>query len=177
MKPKHLSEKRPIFDNEFLSVYSVVADFGPFQKEYFVTDRRGGRVGTIVLDGDKVLLVRQYRFLINGDSWELPGGGLQPGESAEDAARRECEEEASVVCKDMRRLFEYEQGVDVTQSTAVIFECRDFEVGEDLNTNEETDDRAWVPFDQCIQMILDGKIKDSMTMMALLMHYRLASST
>ena len=175
MKPKHLSEKRPIFENDFLSVYSVIADFGSFKKEYFVTDRRGGRVGTIVLDGNNVLLVRQYRFLINGASWELPGGGLHPGESAEDAAKRECEEEASVVCKNMSHLFEYEQGVDVTQSRAVIFECKDFEVGTDLHPNEETDDRAWVPYDQCVQMILDGEIKDSMTIMALLMHHRLAS--
>jgi ADP-ribose pyrophosphatase len=46
-----------------------------------------------VEDDGRVVLITQYRPALDRDLWELPAGGLEPGESAEDAARRECEEE------------------------------------------------------------------------------------
>jgi len=173
MKPISMSPEREIFKNDWLRVYAVKADFGPFSKEYFVTERKGGRVGIIVVRDEQVLLVRQFRFLINDMSWELPGGGRREGETPEEAAVRECREEAGVHCHSIRKVLEYQQGIDVTQSTAVIFECLDFSVAEDLHRNQETDDRAWVPIERCVEMMLDGRIKDSMTMLALLMYQRL----
>lgn len=48
-------------------------------------------------DDEHVILIRQYRPAIRRDLWELPAGSLNEGESAEDAARRECEEEIALV--------------------------------------------------------------------------------
>lgn len=41
----------------------------------------------------RVVIIRQYRAPIDRMTWEFPAGRLNPGESAEEAARRECEEE------------------------------------------------------------------------------------
>src|ERR1700712_4804936 len=46
-----------------------------------------------MVDEDHVVLVRQFRHSIGRELWELPAGSLDPGESAESAAARECEEE------------------------------------------------------------------------------------
>lgn len=40
-----------------------------------------------------VVLIRQYRHAVRQWLWELPAGSVDPGESAEEAARRECHEE------------------------------------------------------------------------------------
>ncbi|PWT79443.1 MAG: ADP-ribose pyrophosphatase [Blastocatellia bacterium] len=48
-------------------------------------------------DSEHVMLVRQYRHSIRRKTWELPAGSLDPGESAESAAIRECEEEIRLV--------------------------------------------------------------------------------
>jgi ADP-ribose pyrophosphatase len=48
-------------------------------------------------DDDHVILIRQYRHSIRRPIWELPAGSLEPGEAAEAAARRECEEEIALV--------------------------------------------------------------------------------
>jgi ADP-ribose pyrophosphatase len=48
-------------------------------------------------DTDHVILVRQYRHSIRRETWELPAGSLNAGESAESAAVRECEEEIRFV--------------------------------------------------------------------------------
>jgi ADP-ribose pyrophosphatase len=44
-------------------------------------------------DAGHVILVRQYRHSVRRELWELPAGSVDPGETAESAARRECEEE------------------------------------------------------------------------------------
>ena len=45
---------------------------------------------------DRIILVRQYRYAIDRWIWELPAGSLDPGEDADTAARRECEEEVGL---------------------------------------------------------------------------------
>lgn len=44
-------------------------------------------------DPERVILVRQYRYAVDGWIWELPAGNVEPGEDPEAAARRECAEE------------------------------------------------------------------------------------
>ena len=53
---------------------------------------------------DRVILIRQYRYAIDRMVWELPAGTLDPGETAEQAARRECHEEMGKVPRRLERL-------------------------------------------------------------------------
>jgi ADP-ribose pyrophosphatase len=55
---------------------------------------------------DSVLLVRQYRHPAGGELWELPAGSIDPGEDAESAAKRECQEELGVIAGAAKRLGE-----------------------------------------------------------------------
>ena len=54
---------------------------------------------TVIVRGDRVLLVHHTYGELN---WEIPGGGADPGESAEEAARREALEETGVTLAGMR---------------------------------------------------------------------------
>jgi 8-oxo-dGTP pyrophosphatase MutT (NUDIX family) len=51
-----------------------------------------------------VMLVRQYRHAVNRWLWELPAGSVDPGETPEQAARRECHEEIGLVPDTLIRL-------------------------------------------------------------------------
>lgn len=67
--------------------------------------RHAPSVVLIPIDGDgRVIIVRQYRAPLDREIWEFPAGRLDEGESAEDAARRECEEEIGVVPHRVERL-------------------------------------------------------------------------
>jgi ADP-ribose pyrophosphatase len=48
----------------------------------------------IPVDSDgRIILVKQYRYAVNRWLWELPAGSVDPGETPEAAATRECAEE------------------------------------------------------------------------------------
>jgi ADP-ribose pyrophosphatase len=52
----------------------------------------------------RVTLVKQYRYAVNAELWELPAGSVDDGETPEQAARRECHEEIGLVPSTVIRL-------------------------------------------------------------------------
>lgn len=55
-------------------------------------------------DDGCVVIVKQYRAPLDRELWEFPAGRLNDGETAEAAARRECEEEIGYVPRRLERL-------------------------------------------------------------------------
>jgi ADP-ribose pyrophosphatase len=55
-------------------------------------------------DDGHVVLIRQFRHSIGRELWELPAGRVEPGESAESAAARECEEEIALAPGRLERI-------------------------------------------------------------------------
>jgi 8-oxo-dGTP pyrophosphatase MutT (NUDIX family) len=59
----------------------------------------------IPLESDgRVVIIRQYRAPIDRVTWEFPAGRVDPGETTEDAAKRECEEEIGRVPHRIERI-------------------------------------------------------------------------
>lgn len=168
MKPIAVSEKNIIFQNQHLRLYSVAVDFGAFSKRYYVTDY-GRRVGVLLLRNGSVLLVRQYRFLIGRLSWEIPGGRVEEGEPLEDAALRECLEEAGIRTLSLKPLFTYQPGTDVLSNETHLFYSTEFEeVGS--RDAQEISRCVWVPFSDCLKMIWSKEIVDVLTVTAVVLY-------
>src|SRR5438105_1202335 len=64
--------------------------------------------GSVVLlaqpSPNRIVLVRQYRYVIGKWIWELPAGSREPNEGPAACARRECEEEIGLTPGKVRRL-------------------------------------------------------------------------
>jgi ADP-ribose pyrophosphatase len=62
-------------------------------------------VAIVALDeADNVLLVKQFRKPVEKDLLEIPAGGIDPGESPEDAVRREMREETGFLPQKVEKL-------------------------------------------------------------------------
>ena len=61
-----------------------------------------GRARAIVIQDDAVLLIERCRG--GRTYWVFPGGGIEPGETAADAARREVAEETGLLVEIQRRV-------------------------------------------------------------------------
>jgi ADP-ribose pyrophosphatase len=67
-------------------------------RKRYVVATSGPAVGVLpLLEDGSVMLVRQYRPAVEAAVSEIPAGGVDDGESAEAAARRELEEETGLV--------------------------------------------------------------------------------
>jgi ADP-ribose pyrophosphatase len=64
----------------------------------------GGAVAVPYFPDGSVLLVRQFRYPLQGYTLELPAGKLDPGEDPEAAAKRELEEETGWVAGSLEKL-------------------------------------------------------------------------
>ena len=74
------------------------------ETELAVVRHRPSVVLIPVNDDGQIVMIRQYRHALGRDIWELPAGNVDPGESAEAAAARECEEEIGRVPARVERL-------------------------------------------------------------------------
>lgn len=93
-----------------------------------------------LLRGDEVLLIRHtYR-----EGWYLPGGGVDKGESLEEAARREAEEEVGADVGELNLLGVYSNFAEHKSDHVAIFYTRDFTLDE-FEANNEIADRRWFP--------------------------------
>ncbi|WP_350269374.1 GNAT family N-acetyltransferase [Brevibacterium sp. CBA3109] len=67
------------------------------QTHYEVDESIPFAAATLLVSGDHVLVIRQYRYPIDRWIFDLPAGGAEDGEEPMDTARRELEEEAAIV--------------------------------------------------------------------------------
>jgi ADP-ribose pyrophosphatase len=70
-----------------------------------------------------VILIRQYRYVIDRWIWELPAGSLEEGESPLRAARRECVEEIGLRPAVVERLGEYVPTPGFCDERMVFYRC------------------------------------------------------
>jgi 8-oxo-dGTP diphosphatase len=103
-----------------------------------VSDRIDAAGGLVVRDG-RVLLVHRPRY----DDWTFPKGKLDAGESFEDAAVREVEEETGIRCSLGRELPSTRYAVG-DRPKLVRYWLMTPESEIPFEPNDETDDVRWV---------------------------------
>ncbi len=119
----------------------------------------------IIQDGDKILSC-QRSYGAFKDGWEFPGGKLEPGETAEQAAVREIREELGVAICDLEHLCCVEYDYDTFHLSMECFLCRIAQgtIEERVHENMAWLDRAhlrdvaWLPADIAVVEELEKRM-------------------
>ncbi len=133
----------------------------------------GITVGVLPLvDADRVLLVRQFRHLQRGLSWELPGGGATPGESPETAAQRELREEGGYRAAEITFLTRFHPSNAYLDEDAYCYVATGLTPDPLPADADEFIERSVVPLRDAVRMAVEGEITESVSKVTLL-HYAL----
>jgi ADP-ribose pyrophosphatase len=136
-----------------------------------------GAAAIVPLEGDDVILIRQYRHAAEGWLWEIPAGTLEPGEEPLACARRELEEEAGVRAEHMRELgFIFTAPGFVNERIHIYLAEGLSAVPPNHDDDEVIEEVRRVPLSEAIEMIERGEITDAKTTVGLLRAARIRSS-
>ncbi len=124
-----------------------------------------GAVAIVALDEHgRMLLIQQYRHPIRARDWEIPAGLLDiAGEPPADTARRELAEEADLVAAEWEPLVTFHSSPGGNDEVLHVFLARGLSDAPEVHARaeEESDIRlAWVPVDDVITGILDGRLRN-----------------
>jgi 8-oxo-dGTP pyrophosphatase MutT (NUDIX family) len=117
--------------------------FGPDGQKFW---GRFGAAGLLVWHETLgILLQHRVGWSHFGGTWGIPGGAINQGESAQDAALREAYEEAGVPAELMTVIFTSVLDLDFWSYTTVVAQAT--ESFEPVMGDEESQELRWVPVD------------------------------
>ena len=128
-----------------------------------------GGVGVLPIDENiNVILVQQYRYGASCFLWEIPAGKLEKGEDPFECAKRELEEETGYRTDNYTYLGILNPSPAIMSEVIHIYLAQDLTAGERHLDQDEFLEVQKVPFEVAYQMVLDGKITDAKTQIAIL---------
>lgn len=115
---------------------------------------RYGAAGLLISDGERVILQHRAPWTHEGDSWGVPGGARDAGESAVDAALREAAEEAGLAAADIEPLGLYV--VDHGGWSYITVLARPRTELDPRAINAESVEVRWIPIADVLDLVLHG---------------------
>ena len=112
------------------------------------------------------LLVRQYRYPIGKDLLEAPAGGIDSGESPEQAAQRELQEEIGYIAGSLERLGAFWTAPGFCTEYMYAYLARDLTPSSLAPDEDEEIVVERHSLDSVREMIRDGRIVDAKTIAA-----------
>lgn len=168
MADERVVHSEPIYDGRVVHLRVDTIERGgvTFEREII---QHSGAVAMIPFDEyGNVILVRQHRAAADRELLELPAGGLEPGESRLDCARRELQEEIGYRPGTLIELGGYYVAASYTTEYITIYVARDLtpsrlpgDAGEDITVER-------MPFEQALALAVANEIEDSKTLIGLM---------
>lgn len=128
----------------------------------------GGVCVIPVTDDNEIYLVKQFRYPFGRVTREVPAGKLEKGEDHSVCGRRELLEETGCTCEEYVYLGEMLPTPAYNSEITHMYLARGLKfVGQSLDHNEFLDVEK-IPLAEAVQLVMDGKLADGKTQIAIL---------
>lgn len=125
--------------------------------------RKAGAKALVIFDGKFVMVQRDNKpEILNPNKWNLPGGGIEPGETPNEAVLRELHEEIDVTPK----IIEGMGTTTYSDGSAVVhrFAARlNKEERDQVRLASEGQQLAWFTLDEALTMDLSAHLRSYLT--------------
>lgn len=122
-----------------------------------------------ITDQDEVILIRQYRHALGLVIWEIPAGTRQPDEDPLICARRELNEETGFSARTWNELGVTTPVPGYSDEQIHLFIAKDLIPGHQNLDRDELVEVRKVQWENALEMIFDGTIRDGKTITGLLL--------
>ena len=133
-----------------------------------VVHHRGGACIAALTEKDELYLVRQYRYALGQELWELPAGKLEEGEDPFEAAKRELEEECGLKADQYIDLHPFYPTVGYCREVIYTWLARGLHPVPMHLDEDEFLTPTKMPLEEVCRMVLEGEIRDGKTVAAVL---------
>ncbi|MGD2123257.1 MAG: NUDIX hydrolase [Gemmatimonadota bacterium] len=120
-----------------------------------------------------LVLIYQYRYAAGGFVYEIPAGIPTDGESWEECARRELEEETGYIADALTHLTSIFTTPGFTNEEVHLFQAHGLKRGSVSRDKDEFMEVKEFPFSKVLQMVGEGAIRDAKSLTGILLADRL----
>jgi ADP-ribose pyrophosphatase len=168
---------RHIFRGKLLDVWLDVVSLPNGRETTREYIKHPGAVVLIpVLPDGKLALIRQYRYPVRREMIELPAGKLDPGESYEQTARRELEEEIGYQVGKLTRLTEIHPCVGYSNEQMWLYLAEELTPTATNTDHDEFIELLPTSLEDALELVWSGRITDVKTIIGILWAQRLIQS-
>ena len=129
----------------------------------------GGSGGLPVFTDGTVALVRQYRHPAGRELLEIPAGRIEEGESPEQCAQREIEDETASRPDRLEKLAEFYSTPGFCEEKLYVYLATQLRPSSQSLDHDERLNVVRMPFKDALALVHSGEIEDSKTIVALLL--------
>jgi ADP-ribose pyrophosphatase len=123
------------------------------------------------LEDGRLVMVRQYRHPVRETLWELVAGGMEPGETPRQSARRELLEETGFRARVIKPLIEFYPSPGILSEKMHLVEARDLTASKSQPDDDERIETGLFTVGKIIKMIKAKEIRDGKTIVGILLLY------
>ncbi|MDE5569381.1 MAG: NUDIX hydrolase [Ruminococcus sp.] len=128
----------------------------------------GGVCVIPVTDENEIFLVKQFRYPFHTTTMEVPAGKLEKGENHAECGRRELLEETGCICDEYIYLGEMLPTPAYNSEVTHIYMARGLHFEKQNLDPDEFLDVEKIPLADAVKLVMDGKIRDGKTQIAIL---------
>jgi len=132
-----------------------------------IVEHRGAVAIVPILDEERVVLVRQFRYAVGQVSLEIPAGTLEPGEDPLACARRELEEETGYQAARWEQLGRIWPTPGYSTEEIILFIARDLRPGPARPEFDEALSMTIMSWSEIWEAIEEGRLRDAKSIVAL----------
>ena len=133
----------------------------------------GGVCVIPVTDNNEIFLVKQFRYPFRTTTREVPAGKLEKGENHAECGRRELLEETGCTCDEYIYLGEMLPTPAYNSEITYMYMAKGLHFEKQNLDPDEFLDVEKIPLADAVQLVMDGKIRDGKTQIAILKTARL----
>jgi len=169
LKREKILKKEKIYQGKVVNFYcdTVSLQNGKRAIREYIT-HKGASAILPVLDKNRIILIRQYRYPVKKFMLEIPAGKLDRNETPLACIKRELIEETGFKAGKIIHLLTYFPSCAISTEAIHLFVGLNLKPAKMKKDEDEFLETIIIPFDKALKMVGNKKITDSKTIIALL---------